>query len=288
MSDCSKAGKKEFNGSWGSLASAPKAHHKYDWYIICIDPYLGRFSSPDSIIPEQSQGTQAWDRFAYSNNNPVRYTDPSGHCISDPMSFMVCAMVAGAVVGGVVNAVNQYNTTGNVDLGKVGTAATEGALIGGGAVIAVVAAAAVVPIAGAIYAAANADGNPTNEIDAAIAVGQTAIETVTSTTKIESQLVSKSPLLGIQPSGNMSDLANPVVSKGLSILNNISSSPTSRIWKGMWIAKDPIQVYEYVENGIGVVREQSTGALISVVERVGPSLDKLQNFVDKGKGEWLR
>jgi hypothetical protein len=26
---------------------------------------------------------QAWDRFAYTNNNPVRYTDPSGHCIDD-------------------------------------------------------------------------------------------------------------------------------------------------------------------------------------------------------------
>jgi hypothetical protein len=33
----------------------------------------------DSIIPEQQQGTQAWDRFAYVNNNPLRYTDPSGN-----------------------------------------------------------------------------------------------------------------------------------------------------------------------------------------------------------------
>jgi RHS repeat-associated protein len=29
------------------------------------DPLLGRFTSPDSIIPEQSQGVQAWDRYAY-------------------------------------------------------------------------------------------------------------------------------------------------------------------------------------------------------------------------------
>jgi len=46
------------------------------------DPQLGRFSSPDSIIP-QSQGAQGYDRYAYTNNNPVRYTDPSGHCIGD-------------------------------------------------------------------------------------------------------------------------------------------------------------------------------------------------------------
>jgi hypothetical protein len=43
------------------------------------DPQLGRFAQADSIIPLQTQGTQAWDRYAYVNNNPLRYTDPSGH-----------------------------------------------------------------------------------------------------------------------------------------------------------------------------------------------------------------
>ncbi|MBL8092368.1 MAG: RHS repeat-associated core domain-containing protein, partial [Anaerolineales bacterium] len=47
------------------------------------DPQLGRFSSPDSIIPEQTQGVQAWDRYAYTSNNSIRYTDPSGHCAID-------------------------------------------------------------------------------------------------------------------------------------------------------------------------------------------------------------
>ncbi len=32
----------------------------------------------DTYVPE-SQGVQAWDRYAYSNNNPIRYSDPSGH-----------------------------------------------------------------------------------------------------------------------------------------------------------------------------------------------------------------
>ena len=45
------------------------------------DPELGRFIQPDSIVPLASQGVQAWDRYAYVNNNPVRYTDPTGHCI---------------------------------------------------------------------------------------------------------------------------------------------------------------------------------------------------------------
>ncbi len=45
------------------------------WY----DPALGRFVQPDTIIPESSQGIQAWDRYAGMNHNPVRYNDPSGH-----------------------------------------------------------------------------------------------------------------------------------------------------------------------------------------------------------------
>jgi RHS repeat-associated protein len=43
------------------------------------DPALGRFTSPDTIVPLASQGVQAWDRYAYVNNSPINYTDPSGH-----------------------------------------------------------------------------------------------------------------------------------------------------------------------------------------------------------------
>jgi RHS repeat-associated protein len=52
------------------------------------DPQLGRFSSPDSIIPP-TQGVQAWDRYAYTNNNPVRYTDPTGHytCVNNSKTY---------------------------------------------------------------------------------------------------------------------------------------------------------------------------------------------------------
>ncbi|MFZ5856007.1 MAG: RHS repeat-associated core domain-containing protein [Chloroflexota bacterium] len=48
------------------------------WY----DSSLGRFLSPDTIVPTSTQGTQAWDRYAFVNNNPVRYTDPTGHMIT--------------------------------------------------------------------------------------------------------------------------------------------------------------------------------------------------------------
>jgi RHS repeat-associated protein len=44
------------------------------WY----DSSLGRFVSADSIIPGAGN-PQAWDRYAYVLNNPIRLVDPSGH-----------------------------------------------------------------------------------------------------------------------------------------------------------------------------------------------------------------
>jgi hypothetical protein len=49
---------------------------------------LGRWAQPDSIVPLASQGVQAWDRYAFVSNNPVRYNDPSGHdvgCAGDSL-----------------------------------------------------------------------------------------------------------------------------------------------------------------------------------------------------------
>jgi RHS repeat-associated protein len=47
-----------------------------------LDPSTGRFAQADTIIPH-GQGVQAWDRYAFVNNNPLRYTDPSGHALDD-------------------------------------------------------------------------------------------------------------------------------------------------------------------------------------------------------------
>jgi RHS repeat-associated protein len=61
------------------------------WY----DSALSRFAQADTIIPEQTQGVQAWDRYAYVSNNPTRYNDPSGHCPT----------CIGALIGGAAGAI---------------------------------------------------------------------------------------------------------------------------------------------------------------------------------------
>ncbi|MGH7991500.1 MAG: RHS repeat-associated core domain-containing protein, partial [Limisphaerales bacterium] len=42
------------------------------------DPELGRFIQPDTIIPDLSN-PQSYNRYSYCLNDPLRYTDPSGH-----------------------------------------------------------------------------------------------------------------------------------------------------------------------------------------------------------------
>jgi hypothetical protein len=44
----------------------------------------------DTDVPA-SQGVQGYDRYAYSNNNPVRYTDPTGHWIESAVDIAFIA-----------------------------------------------------------------------------------------------------------------------------------------------------------------------------------------------------
>jgi RHS repeat-associated protein len=56
----------------------------YNYNARLYDPVMSRFISPDTIIPDQ-YNPQALNRYAYCLNNPLKYTDPSGHIIwADP------------------------------------------------------------------------------------------------------------------------------------------------------------------------------------------------------------
>ena len=55
----------------------------YDYVARQYDPALGRFLQADTIIPDPAN-PQSLNRYAYVLNNPLRYTDPSGHAYCPP------------------------------------------------------------------------------------------------------------------------------------------------------------------------------------------------------------
>ena len=63
-------GQRSFEASLGSLY-----HYGARWY----SPVLGRFLSPDPIVPSPAN-PQALNRYSYVANNPLIHIDPSGYC----------------------------------------------------------------------------------------------------------------------------------------------------------------------------------------------------------------
>jgi RHS repeat-associated protein len=54
------------------------------------DPELGRFIQPDTIIPDLSN-PQSYNRYSYVLNNPLRYTDPTGHISQKELDDLTAA-----------------------------------------------------------------------------------------------------------------------------------------------------------------------------------------------------
>ena len=64
-----------YTGQYSHTADFGHMYYNARWY----DPYLNRFAQADTIVPGAGH-PMAWDRYAYTSNNPVKYIDPSGHC----------------------------------------------------------------------------------------------------------------------------------------------------------------------------------------------------------------
>ncbi|MBE7435982.1 MAG: hypothetical protein HS100_18845 [Anaerolineales bacterium] len=68
-----------FTGQYSYTADFGLMYYNARWY----DPALGRFAQADSIVPPgvhpHFMGAGGLDRYAYVNNSPMNYTDPSGH-----------------------------------------------------------------------------------------------------------------------------------------------------------------------------------------------------------------
>src|SRR5205814_407673 len=67
------------------------------------DPYLGRFLSADSVI--QTLGaTESINPYAYAWNDPLKYTDPSGHSLLGDILGAIVGIVLGYFTFGIANA----------------------------------------------------------------------------------------------------------------------------------------------------------------------------------------
>ncbi|WP_157468591.1 RHS repeat domain-containing protein [Desulfatibacillum aliphaticivorans] len=63
----------------------------YNYDARHYDPAIGRFISPDSLIPNLYDPQQL-NPYAYCSNNPLRYTDPTGNKAGTPFSHPDMAM----------------------------------------------------------------------------------------------------------------------------------------------------------------------------------------------------
>ncbi len=70
------------------------------------DPLLGRFLSPDNFV-QQPNNSQNFNRYSYCLNNPLKYVDKDGN-------FFWIPVIAGALLGGVVN-LGIQSQSGNVN-----------------------------------------------------------------------------------------------------------------------------------------------------------------------------
>ena len=98
------------NGEYTTAVKNPFLYRGYyydsdlDLYYLnsrYYDSAIGRFISPDDVSYLGANGDlNSYNLYAYCSNNPVMYTDPSGHSIIAVLFF---AVVIGAVVGSAIS-----------------------------------------------------------------------------------------------------------------------------------------------------------------------------------------
>jgi RHS repeat-associated protein len=64
----------------------------YDYNARYYDPALGRFVQADTVVPSMAN-PQDFNRYSYVRGNPLRYIDPSGHCISPGCIIEISVLV---------------------------------------------------------------------------------------------------------------------------------------------------------------------------------------------------
>jgi RHS repeat-associated protein len=69
------------------------------------DPQIGQFISPDTIVPDPALLID-YNRYLYARGNPIKYNDPTGHCVWD--GCILEAVLAAALIGATANSAGSY------------------------------------------------------------------------------------------------------------------------------------------------------------------------------------
>jgi RHS repeat-associated protein len=156
----------------------------YDYGARWYDPRLRRFIQP--IVPNP-RDAQSFDRYAYVNNNPLKYVDPTGHqavCTMDAQNNTQCN--DNAVTGGQTLTIDLADEPQSFNPDGTGFFMTMGGLLVGSLAVPLIApyVAALLPAAAegraATVTAACADGNCTNEVQSVTPSLQKVAATVQS------------------------------------------------------------------------------------------------------------
>jgi hypothetical protein len=97
-------------------------------------PEVGRFISPDTIVPEPGN-PQSYNRYAYVLNSPVNYTDPTGHkecsahCPGEPLDWRSNSMANYHGDYDIASQQKYQQAAETVKNGMVGTAETIASVI---------------------------------------------------------------------------------------------------------------------------------------------------------------
>ncbi len=95
----------------------------YDYGARPYDPTLGRFLQADTLVPNPGN-PQSLNRYAYTLNNPLRYTDPSGH-----FAWIPFLAVGGAIFTGITYCVTSDTFNGTEFALAIGAGLVGGALM---------------------------------------------------------------------------------------------------------------------------------------------------------------
>ncbi len=101
------------------------------------NPVLGRFLSPDSIIPGAGN-PQSLNRYSYVNNNPVNFTDPTGHflfflpmLVGAVIGYAAAELTTVAIIGGIIGGAAAGAASTAIYGGNPARNVLVGALLGG-------------------------------------------------------------------------------------------------------------------------------------------------------------